>query len=84
VRLTVVDAHGIAVPGAAVPVIFSVSGAGVLLATDDANPVYSMPFQSPSRTTLDGRAVAYLRRSGSAPVTLRAESPGLPEASISF
>ncbi len=77
VRLTVIDARGIPVPDAAVPVRFSVSGPGVLLATDNAEDTYSAPFSSPQRTTYEGRAVVLLRGTGRGSVHVRAESAGL-------
>jgi beta-galactosidase len=82
VRLTVVDANGIPVPGAAVPVTFSVQGPGVLLATDNAHDVYSAPFSSPERTTADGRAVVLLRGTSVGTVHVSAESPGLRSAEL--
>lgn len=78
VRLVVVDAAGTPVPRARLPIVFSVQGAATLLATDDADTTYSAPFNSPERSTLDGRAAAYVRATGPGPVSLRAASPGLP------
>ncbi|ADW70858.1 glycoside hydrolase family 2 TIM barrel-domain containing protein [Granulicella tundricola] len=84
VRLTVVDAHGTPVPGVAVPVTFSVAGDGTLLATDDADPTYTAAFENPTRTTLDGRAVAFIRGNGGGTLTLQATSPGLAATNLRF
>ena len=62
VRATVVDAKGVPVPGAAVPLHFAVDGPAALLATDNADNVYSGPFPQGDRATADGRAVAFVRR----------------------
>ena len=82
VRATVVDAKGIPVPGAEVPVTFSVKGSGKVIATDDADSIYHEPFESPQRTTRDGTAVVYVERTAHGKLSLQAESPGLPPASL--
>jgi beta-galactosidase len=84
VRLSVVDAQGVPLPGAAVPVTFAAEGPGVLLATDNADTTYSTPFTDLQRTTLDGRAVAYVRASAGGEVRLRATAPGLPPAELTL
>ena len=79
VRLVVIDAKGTPVPGAQVPVEFSVQG-GRLLATDNADCAYDTPFSSVRRTTYEGRAVALVRASTLGRVEVRVASPGLRSA----
>lgn len=83
VRARVADAQGVTVPSAAVPVRFRVSG-GQLVATDNASNVDHTPFSSPTRTTLDGKAVALVRGGGSGPVQVEASAPGLKAATVSL
>jgi beta-galactosidase len=79
VRLVVIDANGNPVPGVQVPVDFSIQG-GRLLATDNADCEYEVPFSSAHRTTSDGRAVALVRASSTGRVEVRVASPGLRSA----
>lgn len=83
VRATVVDANGTPVPGGALPLRFTVEGPAALLATDNADNVYSGPFPQAERTTLDGRAVAFVRRMAAGEVVrLVVHAKGLPDASL--
>ncbi|SEG15491.1 beta-galactosidase [Bryocella elongata] len=84
VRLMVVDSRGVPVPGAVVPVAFSSTGAGSILATDDADYSYSAPFSSTQRSTYDGRALVLLRGSAAGEVHLLAKSPGLTTADLTL
>jgi len=84
VRVTLVDAHGIPVPGAVVPVDFSVKGPGAILATDNADYTYTAPFSSTQRNTFEGRALVLLRGSSAGTLRLRATSPGLPPADLTL
>lgn len=84
VRATVVDAKGTPVPGAEIPLSFSVEGAGKLVATDDADAEYHEPFESSNRATHDGRAVAYVERTAHGPLSLKVEGPDLRPASLSI
>ncbi|GAA3750412.1 glycoside hydrolase family 2 TIM barrel-domain containing protein [Terriglobus aquaticus] len=85
VRVTVVDRNGTPVPEAALPLHFSVEGAATLLATDNADNVYSGPFPQPDRATLDGRAVAFVRRSAATGrARLLVQASGLPVAVLNL
>ena len=76
---------GILVPNAAVPVRFTVSGAGELAAVGSGNPRLPESFRAPARTTFQGRCLAILRPKGAAgAIQLRAESEGLKAAAISI
>jgi beta-galactosidase len=79
VRLVVIDANGTPVPGVRVHVDFSIHG-GRLLATDNAECDYEVPFSSARRKTFDGWAVALVRAGGTGRVEVRAASPGLRPA----
>lgn len=82
VTVEVVDKAGNVVPNAAVPVRFTVSGAGTLAATGSSNPSDASSFHTPRRTTFDGRCLAILRPNGAeGKLTLRAEADGLASAS---
>jgi beta-galactosidase len=85
VTVEVTDAAGDLVPAAALPVRFSVSGAGELAAVGSGNPNLPESFRSPLRTTFHGRCLAILRPSGNAGVIrLRAEADTLKPAAISI
>lgn len=66
VRVQVVDAAGVVVPDASMPVTVRVSGAGRLVAYDNASVTDHTPFASPTRNVLDGTATAFVRGSGGA------------------
>ncbi|MBJ6120535.1 glycoside hydrolase family 2 TIM barrel-domain containing protein [Sphingomonas mollis] len=84
VRVEVVDAKGVVVPDAAVPVTVAVDG-GTLAAFDNAGVTDHTAFASPTRTTNAGRALAMVRAGdGRGPVRLSATAPGLKSATTSF
>jgi len=83
VTVEVVDQHGVVVPGAAMPIHFTVSGAGELAAIGSSAPNDASSFQLPLRKTYEGRALAILRPKGYAgKITLKAEADGLKSATI--
>ena len=83
VTVEIVDSSGAVVPNAAVPVRFTVDGAGELAATGSAAPNDASSFQAPLRTTYQGRCIAILRPQGAAgQITLKAEADGLKTAMI--
>jgi beta-galactosidase len=85
VRAQVVDAKGVVVPSSDLAITFAVSGAGRLVATDNAAPTDHTPFASPTRQAFRGKATAFVR--GSAPggaVTVRASAPGLKPAALTL
>jgi hypothetical protein len=82
VTLEVTDEQGQLVPDAALPVIFSISGAGELAATGTANPKDFESFRKPNLTTFHGRALAIVRPKGVAgQVTVRGQATGFAPAS---
>jgi beta-galactosidase len=79
----IVDRRGAVVPDAAIPVRFTVTGAGELAATGSAAPNDATSFRLPLRKTYRGRALAILRPAGDAGIiTLHAEADGLKVATI--
>jgi beta-galactosidase len=75
--LEVLDQDGQLVPDAALPVSFSISGAGELAASGTANPKDVESFRQPRLTTFHGRALAIIRPKGIAgAVTVRVQSAG--------
>ncbi|MFO1511824.1 MAG: glycoside hydrolase family 2 TIM barrel-domain containing protein [Verrucomicrobiota bacterium] len=83
VTVEVEDAKGNRVPTAAIPVRFTITGAGELAATGSSAPNDATSFREPLRKTYDGRCIAILRPTGDAgKITLTAEADGLKPAKI--
>ena len=83
VTVEVVDQNGNVVPTAAIPIRFTISGAGELAATGSSAPNDDSSFHAPLRKTYQGRALAILRPVGDAgKITLTAEADGLKAATI--
>ncbi len=84
VRAKVVDAKGVVVPSADVAITFAVSGAGRLVAADNAAPADHTPFASPVRSAYRGTATALVRGSGAGKLTVKASAPGLEAATLTL
>jgi beta-galactosidase len=83
VTATVVDAGGVAVPGAAAKIAFEVSGPGILVGVDNADASSVEPFQASARTVFDGQCIAILRASAAGgQIALKAAAAGLAAGSI--
>jgi beta-galactosidase len=83
VTVEIVDRHGIVVPNAAIPIHFTVSGAGELAATGSPAPNDASSFHLPVRKTFEGHCLAILRPKGdSGKITLKAEADGVKSATI--
>jgi beta-galactosidase len=83
VSVEVRDQEGNVVPDAAVPVTFSVKGAGELAGVGNANPHDMASFRQPRRATFRGKCVAVVRPTGTAgDITFRAEAEGLAPATL--
>lgn len=82
VRARVVDAKGVTVPSASHRLHFGVTGAGSLIATDNASSVDHTPFPSPDRAALDGLAVALVRGAGVGTFTISASAEGLKSGAV--
>lgn len=85
VRAEVVDANGILVPNAAMPLSIKVSGAGTLVAADNGSPTDHTAFTSPERTTWQGHALIMVRATGTTgAITVDASASGLKAGSATF
>jgi beta-galactosidase len=83
VTLEVLDQSGEPVPDAVIPVSFSISGPAELAAVGTANPKDVQSFRSLRPKTFHGKCLAIVRPNGGlGDVTIRAQSEGLPAASI--
>ena len=83
VRATVVDKHGVPVPGASDLVSFRISGPGVVAAVDNADNASHEPFQASERHAYHGQCVAYLKATGSfGKIVLTASAPGLKSGMV--
>lgn len=79
----VVDEKGRLVPGADLPIRFSISGNGEIIATASANPSGMESFQKPEHITFQGKCLAIVRPKGNAgKIILRAEAEGLTQGEI--
>jgi beta-galactosidase len=77
------DRLGTVVPTAAIPIRFTVTGAGELAATGSPAPNDASSFHLPVRKTFEGRCLAILRPKGDAgKITLKAEADGVKAAAI--
>lgn len=83
VTLEVLDQFGELVPDAAVPVAFSITGAGELAAVGTANPKDVRSFRQPRLRTFHGKCLAIVRSKGVAgSATLQVSAGGLTSASV--
>ncbi len=77
VKIEVVDSNGQLVPRDSINIRLTLSGAGELVASGNANPKDMASVNRPKIDTYKGKAIAIIRPSGSGDVKLMAESPGL-------
>jgi len=83
VTVEVVDHRGTVVPMAAIPIRFTVTGAGELAATGSPAPNDASSFHLPARKTFEGRCLAILQpKGGAGKITLKAEADGVKAATI--
>jgi beta-galactosidase len=83
VSIEVVDSRGQRVPDAAIPLRFSVSGAGELAAQTSAAPNDPASFQAPVCKTFQGRCLAILRPVGDpGEITLHVEADGFAPQTV--
>lgn len=83
IKVEVIDRNGDVVPTAAIPIHFTVSGAGELAATGNGAPDDASSFHVPVRKTYEGRCLAILKPEGvPGKITLRAEADGLKPGTI--
>jgi beta-galactosidase len=82
VRVEIVDARGVLVPDAAVPVSVTVTG-GMLAVFDNGSVTDHTMFTEPTRRTQGGKALIAVR-AGAGPVRVTATAPGLKQGSAIF
>lgn len=85
VRVELVDAKGVLVPGAAIPLTVRVSGAGTLAAFDNGDPADTTPFASAVRKAWSGRALAMVRAAATrGTITVEVTGEGLRPAQVTL
>ena len=77
VRAEVVDAKGVVVPNAPVPVTVNVTGAGALAAYDNGSPVDHTMFDATTRNSYMGQSLIMVRADGTGMINVEATAPGL-------
>jgi beta-galactosidase len=83
VTAEVLDAKGQLVPNAALPLHFSISGNGEIIATANACPNCMESFQKPEHKTFEGKCLIIVRPKGNAgKITLKAEGEGLKAGKV--
>jgi beta-galactosidase len=84
VNLSAVDGEGLAVPGTRLPVVFSVSGPGSIVATDNGDETDFTSFKSASRYAFNGRLQVIVKaaRGKSGELVVKASSPGLEDVAV--
>ena len=78
VTAEILDADGHLVPGAVLPLHFTIKGAGAIIATANANPSDMESFQQPQHKTFRGKCLIIVRPDGNAgTIKLNATAKGL-------
>lgn len=86
VRVSILDADGNEVPTAEPVITSSVSGPGVIVATDNGDPTCLIPFHEPERPAFNGLylAIVKARKGSEGKLRLRVEADGLGKEEIDF
>jgi beta-galactosidase len=85
VSVTVVDQHGVQVPGASDLIAFKIGGPGVIAAVDSADNSSHEPFQAVERRAFQGRCFALIKATAAkGKITLNASAPGLESCSVTI
>ncbi len=84
VEFRVVDAQGVRVPDAALPITFALSGPAALLGVGNGDINDTQSGKGLTHDTYQGRGLAIVQATGSGPVTLSAIAPGLPPAAVTL
>lgn len=82
VELTLTDPDGTRTAHEERDVTVSVEGNGVLIGLENGCQSDLTPFSEKHRSTMEGRLIAYVRRTGEGSITLTASAEGIPAASI--
>jgi beta-galactosidase len=82
---SVVDDHGVLVPGADQLVTFKATGPGVIAAVDSADNASHEPFQASERHAYQGQCLAIVKAgAGAGRIAVTASSPGLVAATVNI
>jgi beta-galactosidase len=86
ITVSVIDSEGRFVPDAVRSIHFTIEGSGEIVATDNGNAADMTPFHSHTRETFSGQCLAIVRgdRDNPGTISIKAESPGLKESSITL
>lgn len=86
ITVKVLDKKGTMVPQPTSPIVFSVTGAGEIVATDNGDPTDFTPFPSKKRKSFGGLALAIVRIEDfdSRPITVTASAEGLQSAQVTL
>jgi beta-galactosidase len=84
VRFEIVDAKGVLVPNARDVLTVAVTGPAALAAFDNGGVTDHTAFASPQRAAAGGKAVAFVRGTGSGQVTVLATAPDLKPGHITL
>jgi beta-galactosidase len=85
VTATIVDEHGVPVPGANDLITFAISGPGVIAAVDNADNASHELFQTNERHAFQGRCVAFIKAGApSGKMIVTASASGLKSGSITL
>jgi beta-galactosidase len=83
VTVEIVDGNGRLVPGASIPLQFSIEGKGEIVAAASASPHDMQSFQKPEHRTFRGKCLVIVRpKGGVGKVTLKAKSDGLADGQL--
>lgn len=83
VTVRLLDSNGVLVATADNLIAFAITGPGVIAAVDNADNASHESFRASQRRAFDGRCIAIVRATARrGHITLTAESPGLPKASM--
>lgn len=82
IEITLADRDGACTAHASRCISVSVSGDGVLLGLENGDLSDLTPYSETSRYTMEGRLIAYIRRTGENSITVTASSEGIPSASL--
>lgn len=82
IEIALADREGNAAVHKDLPVSVSVSGPGALLGLENGDLADNTPYSEPSRHTLDGRLIAYVRRTGKGAIAVTVSAPSCEEAAL--
>jgi beta-galactosidase len=83
VTAQVIDENGRLVPNAVLPLRFSISGNGEIIATGNANPSDAESMQQPQHKTFEGKCLIIIHPKGNAgTIKLKAEAEGLTAGEV--